>query len=147
MQGPFNHSGTKRKPVINITSLIDVMFLLLIFFMVSSTFKEKDYAIDITLPKAESATEQVMKIHEISVDSGGILYLNNEIMDEKELRNMLLELKKSDPDAAVVLRADEAADFGRVVRAIDIARKAGIGNLVIPTDRWEAAPATRSLNE
>jgi biopolymer transport protein ExbD len=146
MQGPFNSSASKRKPVINITSLIDVMFLLLIFFMVSSTFKEKDYAIDITLPKAESATEQIVKVHEITVDSGGILYLDNETMEEAGLREALLALKQSDPTAAVVLRADESADFGRVVRAIDIARNAGIVNLVIPTDRLGAAPPDRSPN-
>ena len=69
MSGTFNRPKHPRRPSINITSLIDVMFLLLIFFMVSSTFRE-DTGVDIRLPEAETASQQPMGAHEIVVDRG-----------------------------------------------------------------------------
>ena len=69
MPAAFNSPKQRRKPVINVTPLIDVLFLLLIFFMVSSTFRD-DLAIDITLPKAQSATVQDVTAKEIAIRNG-----------------------------------------------------------------------------
>ena len=144
MNGPFNATRHKRRPTINITSLIDVMFLLLIFFMVSSTFKQ-DAAIDITLPQAESATAQELTAHEITVDAAGQAYLAGEAVDDDRLRAELTAILRGDPNAPLVLRADEGADFGKVLRVIDIARGLEARNLVIPTApmRWDRDPADR----
>ena len=73
MHGPFGSWRRKRRPNINITPLIDVMFLLLIFFMVSSTFRER-LGIDIALPEAQSAREQELEPHEITVGPEGELF-------------------------------------------------------------------------
>lgn len=132
MTGPFDTARHRRRPSINITSLIDVMFLLLIFFMVSSTFKQ-DSAIDITLPQAESATARELTTHEITVDAAGQAYLGGEPVDEAKLRADLEAILRADPNAPLVLRADEGADFGKVLRVIDIARSLHAANLVIPT--------------
>ncbi len=128
----------RRRPTINITSLIDVMFLLLIFFMVSSTFREH-LGIDVTLPHAESAVEQTVETHEITVSVEGEFFFGEQRVDETGLRESIVMLLRDEPDAVLVLRADEGASFGRVVRAIDIARSAGGARLVIPT-RYEDAP-------
>ena len=139
MSGAFNSPRHKRKPSINITPLIDVMFLLLIFFMVSSTFKEY-YGVDIELPEAESAQTQEEDSHEIVVDSEGAYYFQGEAVDEEELRAALTTLIESEPGATIVLRADRNADFGPVLRVIDIADSVGGGKLVIPTDLLEVLP-------
>ncbi len=131
----------RRRPTINITSLIDVMFLLLIFFMVSSTFREH-LGIDVTLPHAESAVEQKLDTHEITVNSKGEFYFGEQLVDETGLEESLLALLREAPDAILVLRADEDADFGRVVRAIDITRNAGGAKLIIPT-RYESLKGER----
>ena len=74
MDGAFGARKSRKKPAINITPLIDVMFLLIIFFMVSSTFREQ-LGIDISLPLAETATEQERSPYEIAVRADGTLYL------------------------------------------------------------------------
>lgn len=141
MSGAFDSPRQKRRPSINIAPLIDVMLLLLIFFMVSSTFKES-LGIDITLPEAEHAAEQDLSSHEIVVDREGKLYFGERAVDEEGLRAALVELIAATPDAVFVLRADAEADFGRVVRAIDIVRDVGGERLVIPTDLLRKAPGT-----
>jgi biopolymer transport protein ExbD len=120
--------------------LIDVMFLLLIFFMVSSTFREH-LGIDITLPHAESAVEQEVETHEITVTAKGEFFFGEQLVDEAGLELSIVTLLREEPQAILVLRADEGADFGRVVRAIDITRNAGGAKLVIPT-RYEESPET-----
>lgn len=140
MSQAFGVPSKRRKPSINITSLIDVMFLLLIFFMVSSTFKEENDALDITLPQAGTAAAQSLDFVEISVNVGGALYFEGEPVAEADLRAQLQALISADPGARVVLRADTGADFGGVIRAIDIAREVGVTNLIIPTDRLTAVP-------
>lgn len=143
MSQAFGAPSKRRKPSINITSLIDVMFLLLIFFMVSSTFKDENEALDITLPQAGSASAQSLAYFEISVNAAGGMYFDGEEVDESGLRGALEGLMADASDAKVVLRADAGADFGGVIRAIDIAREVGVVNLIIPTDRLEEPPASQ----
>ena len=132
MSGAFNTKRPRRRPAINITSLIDVMFLLLIFFMVSSTFREQ-FGIDVTLPEAETAERQEFEPHELVVARDGQFHLGRQVVNEDQLRAALLEILRDDPDAKIVLRADEGADFGSVLAAIDIARAAGGKQLILPT--------------
>lgn len=137
--GAFNARHRRRGPTINITPLIDVMFLLLIFFMVSSTFKE-DLGIDITLPQAETGATQEITTHQITVDRDGKAYFSGEAVTDRELRNRLEQVLAENPEAPLVLRADEGADFGRVLRVIDIARDLEAANLVIPTQPLAERP-------
>ncbi len=132
MNSAFGMSRRKRRPTINITSLIDVIFLLLIFFMVSSTFREH-VGIDVALPEAETTDVQEMATHEIVVTEAGDFYFGQQKVDEAALRDAIASLLKAEPEATLVLRADENADFGKAVRAIDIARSVGGTRLIIPT--------------
>lgn len=142
MSKAFGAPQKRRKPTINITSLIDVMFLLLIFFMVSSTFKKEDEAIDITLPHAGSSTSQVLDYHEVQVDLQGGMFVNGEPVDGTALKNQLKSILAEDPEAKIILRADAEADWQPIVEVMDIAREVGVRNLVIPTDRLEEVPAS-----
>lgn len=133
MSGPFNTPPRARKPSINITPLIDVMFLLLIFFMVSSTFR--DYlGIDVDLPSAANAASQDADVHRIVVDRDGRYFLGTETpKSEAELKSALQELINANEEATFILEADENASFGAVLRAIDIAKTVGGERLIIPT--------------
>ncbi|HIJ66360.1 MAG TPA: biopolymer transporter ExbD [Candidatus Hydrogenedentes bacterium] len=133
MSSAFNMRRRRRKPAINITSLIDVMFLLLIFFMVSSTFRHQ-LGIDVQLPDADTAAMQEMRSHEIVVTERGEYYFGQRKVDEEELREAIVRALEPEPTASLVLRADERADFGKVIRAIDIARDVGGTQLIIPTE-------------
>ena len=122
----------KRKPMINITSLIDVMFLLLIFFMVSSTFLEQP-GIKLELPHAQSAAIVEQKDYTLFVDKDGKMFLN---LDEVNTENLEAKLKAVLPDmedGALILKADQDVSHGIVVRVMDIAKRSGVKKLVIGT--------------
>lgn len=136
MSGVFGTQRRRRRPFINVTSLVDVMFILLLFLMVSTTFRQQ-LGIDIQVPAAATATEQSTETHEIAVTREGEFFFGQQKLDEAGLRGALAELLQKTPDASLVLRADEGADFGRVVRVIDIARELGGQRLVLPTRRLE----------
>ncbi len=133
MSGAFNSHKKRIKPSINITSLIDVMFLLLIFFMVSSTFRQQ-MGIEVTLPEAETASSLKVEQHEITVDKTGQMFFDGKMVDRTDLRTALKKVVDSKPDATIVLKADKEANFGSVVSAIDIARSVGGTKLIIPTE-------------
>lgn len=139
MTAPFNARRHKRKPHINITSLIDVMFLLLIFFMLTSTFRQQ-LGVDISLPEAETASETEVEFHEIAVSEDGAFYFGSRGVDDAGLREAVRTLMEENPEAKIVLRADANADFGRVIRAIDIARGVGGTQLIIPTKYSSESP-------
>lgn len=132
MTGAFNSHRHKRRPVINITSLIDVVFILLLFLMVSTTFKQQ-LGIDIAIPRATTGGEQALESREIAVTASGDLYFGAELVDESQLRARVKTMLEQNPGASLVLRADEAADFGPVLAAIDVTREVGATKLIIPT--------------
>jgi biopolymer transport protein ExbD len=130
MHGPFNASRSRRKPSINITSLIDVMFLLLIFFMVSSTFREY-YGVDVSLPGAETAVARETESREIVIDRDGTIFFGQQRVDAAGLRQSLLNVLREEPDARIVLRADRSTGFEHVLRVMDTAQAVGGRQLIV----------------
>ena len=118
--------------IINITSLIDVIFMLLLFFMISSTFLEQP-GIKLELPAAKTSANTEAQEYALSIDKKGQLFLNRQplAMDdlEAEIRKALPKMK----DSALVLRADQEISHGLVVRVMDLAKRAGIKKLIIGT--------------
>lgn len=139
MPGAFNERRTRRRPTINITSLIDVMFLLIIFFTVSSTFRQ-DFGVEIDLPTASTAERTEAPLYAIRVTDQGDTYFGGALVTKQELRAQLEALFHEDAEAKVVLEADRAADFGRVIDVIDTARQVGGERLIIPTEPESSTP-------
>jgi len=133
--------GARRKALINITSLIDVVFLLLIFFVVTSTFLERP-GLDLSLPAA-SPTE-VARRDEVTVelDAEGAMRLDGRQVTREALESEIQAALAASGTERVVLEADERVPHGRVVEAMDAARRAGATGLVVATrPREEPAPA------
>jgi len=122
----------KKRPAIHITSLIDVMFLLLVFFMVSTTFAEHP-AIKLELPSASTAEPSKLEPLTLAIDKTGRMYLNDARIEEAQLRSRLKEAAQK-PDATLVLKADKSVPYGFVVRAMDISRESGIRRIVSLTE-------------
>ncbi|MEE9270426.1 MAG: biopolymer transporter ExbD [Candidatus Krumholzibacteria bacterium] len=122
----------KRSLVLNVTSLMDVMFLLLIFFMISTTFLSTP-AIKLELPKASHADPVRQQAVVIYVDPQGSLYLNDEPIDLALLGAALGARLAQSEDKAVVLKADSRVSHGDVVRVMDIVKGAGARRLVVST--------------
>jgi biopolymer transport protein ExbD len=125
-------SRPRRKVFLNITSLIDVLFLLLIFLMVSTTFLEQP-GIKLELPEAQSAPIIEQKGFTLFVNKAGTIFLNDTeiaIEDlEAKIKEVLPKMKKS----TIILKADQDLSHGLVVRLMDIVKKSGVKKLVIGT--------------
>jgi len=122
----------RRKVIINITSLIDVMFMLLVFLMISSTFLDQP-GIKLELPKADSSVVVEQKDYVLFVDKAGKMYLNDK---DIALDNLEAKIKDALPkmkDSALILKADQDVSHGAVVRIMDIVRKGGVKKLIIGT--------------
>jgi biopolymer transport protein ExbD len=129
---------TRPDPEINLTSLIDVVFLLLIFFMVSTTF-ERQAALRIDLPEASvaPAPQEDVKRVELIIDSDGRMYLNDRQLADNEpetIEAALLELTGETRDVPVLLRADAMTPHHYVVRAMDVTGRLGFTRLSIATE-------------
>lgn len=119
---------------LDIAPLIDVVFLLIIFFMLSSHFVAQP-GIEISLPTAFGAKLHREEDITILVAGDGRLYLNERAVT---LDGLLLELKEkigASQKKTVIIRADEKIDFGLAVRVIDTAQRAGAEELVVQTKR------------
>ncbi len=123
-----------KKIALNITPLIDVLFILIIFFTVSSTFLEQP-GIELKLPDAESSQTYTTQKVVIYVDKNETLYLN----DEEVKINFLVEYVQAklaeQKEKSVVLRADSEVDHGVIIHIMDLLRKKGIYKIVISTEK------------
>ncbi len=128
----------KRKESIdlNVTPLIDVVFLLLIFFMVSTSF-ERQYQIPLTLPEANSTSpDKELDFIRISIDANNKIYVNGrpaEQADAASLRQLLEQESQDMPEPTIVIDADEAAQHQFVIRVIDTARQLKITKINLAT--------------
>lgn len=121
---------------LNLTPLIDVVFLLLIFFMVSTTF-EKTSKLKIDLPEASAkATKPVDKKIVLGIDAKGRYYINDRQLVNTQLKTIktaLLKIAGDSRDLPIVLRADAKTPHQSVVRAMDAASQVGLTHLSIST--------------
>jgi len=124
---------SKKRVTINITSLIDVLFLLLIFFMVSSTFLERP-GMKLDLPKASRKETVRMKGYTLFVTPDEKLFLNENAVDLNNLGNQLQKIASEIEEDGLVLHADETVHYGLVVEVMDIIKKSGIKKMVVATE-------------
>ena len=134
-------TSNEPDPEINLTSLIDVVFLLLIFFMISTTF-ERQAALKIDLPEAsaEAQPQDSPERLEWVIDPEGRIYLNdNQLVDGRPatLRAALEELVGEDRSLPVVIRADAKTHNHYVVTDMNIKGQMGFSRLSIATQRLE----------
>ncbi|GAB4167956.1 MAG: biopolymer transporter ExbD [Wenzhouxiangellaceae bacterium] len=126
----------EEEPEINLTSLIDVVFLLLIFFMVSATF-ERQALLRVELPEAsETETRELPERIELVITESGDYFIGERMLADTEKSTLKLALSEAlaaNPDAVVVLRADARAEHGLVVRALDAAAAEGVRAVSIAT--------------
>ncbi len=120
------------KPVINITSLVDVLFLLLIFFMVTSSFVEQPN-IQLELPSTKHS--EVSKINKtvLTITKDGQLFLQDMPVGKDQLEMKLRRMLLDTGDEVLVLKADKDVSYGDVVDIMDDAKGAGFKRVVAPT--------------
>lgn len=129
-----------RDPELNITPLIDVVFLLLIFFMVSTTFeKESEVSIDLPEASGQQVTEDRFTI-EITIDSEGNYFVNQRRIKDRELstlKSALRQTRGEHDDPKLIISADKMTPHQAVIRAMDAARQVGMVKLTFATRQSE----------
>ncbi len=131
MDDAFGRPPRTRPLLINITPLVDVTLLLLIFFMVTATFREMS-AMDIQVPSAESGAVRAVSASEITIAADGALHVGQTPVTRDELRMLLRTRIAEEPDLEVTLRADKRVSYEHVASVLDIVRLEGIVHVTLP---------------
>ncbi len=117
----------KIAPDINVTSLVDVMMVLLIIFMISAPFMRAGVKVD--LPKAGARAAQPQRAIIIAVDRMSQLAVNEEKVTMENLAARVTQLHKSSPELPILLEGDAGVAYGQVIKVMDAVRRAGIENV------------------
>ncbi len=119
-----------RKVLISITSLIDVVLLLLIFFMLTSSFVEQP-GMKLDLPETNSSNAGEKAELVVTISADGKLFLQGNEIDINILEEELRKYKSEENPDGLVLKADAKVEHGTVVQVMDIAKSAGLEKLII----------------
>jgi len=140
----FRRRIRPQPPGFQIIPIIDVILLLLIFFVSTWTYAQWEKQMDITVPTAKESTPPRRMPGEIIINVGkdGEVILNQKKLTTDELRSILARIAKQFPDQPVILRGDEATAYKSIIRVLDACRQADIWNVAFATRPSEtAAPA------
>ncbi|KAA1260292.1 biopolymer transport protein ExbD [Rubripirellula obstinata] len=121
---------------LSLTPLIDVVFLLLIFFLVTSEFEDEERRLDIVLPTATSAMPMTSKPREIvvDIDASGNIYVGGKLKALTELQSVLeLAVAENPTSQTVVIRSDHRTSFQPVVSVMDVCNRTGVSDYSVTT--------------
>jgi biopolymer transport protein ExbD len=125
-----------KRPRIEMIPLIDVVFLLLVFFIYSMLSMTVHRGLPVDLPTASTATVDEETFITVTLQRDGRLFLEDQAVDTHSLASLLLQEKQKKPDIQVYLRADKEVSYQRAVEVMDLVRSAGIHKLALET-QWE----------
>jgi biopolymer transport protein ExbD len=133
--------SSEDEPAVNLTPLIDVVFILLIFFMVSTTF-QRESEIKIELPEASSEpVEEKEEVLEIVIDIEGHYFIDEQQVVNTELETLKTAIQKflgEQTEMPVVIRADRNTPYESVVRAMDATAQLGLLQMSLATNQPES---------
>jgi|SRR5205807_5972355 len=123
-------SRKRRAPSIIIVSLVDILTILLIFFVVSTTFKKDQPQVQINLPESKTATNAPAELEHaiVSVDEKNVVQLDGKPIAVEDLESAVKNLSET-RRSTLALQADKQASFGTIVKVMDALKLAGVKNL------------------
>ena len=132
----FVRRNKSRSPGLSLTSMLDVIFLLLCFFVTVSVFSQWENEISIKLPSAETSDEPDRLPGEIIVNlaKDGKVVVNGKLLELADLQARLKKVAKFYPGQPVIIRADKELAYEKLVKVIDTCRAADIWNFSLATD-------------
>ena len=116
----------KDKPRIDIIPMIDVIFFLLIFFMLFTTFKTTPYGLDIKLPQSTTSTKNEDQSISVNIDKEGNFIFDDVRVSETEFGLIVKQKINLVPHIVAIINADKETPYDYVIQAIDIMRKSGV---------------------
>lgn len=129
----FRRTKKKSKPEVNMTPLVDVILQLVIFFMVTTTFISIETGAQVNLPTADFSQLGEGKTLTVTITEDNRLFINGSFVTWEEFPNLIVVELRKEPGIAVVIEADKNVLHGRVVRIMDILKKAGVQKMAIAT--------------
>ncbi len=124
----------EHQPKLMIIPMIDIIFFLLVFFMMSMLTMVVQKSVPIQLPQAATSKVNLDKVLPITVTADGAIYLEQERIPEGQLKARLDAEKSKNPEMAIIVRGDAGVNYGRVVSVIDTAKKSGIQKVSIAAE-------------
>lgn len=124
----------EHQPKLMIIPMIDIIFFLLVFFMMSMLTMVVQKSVPIQLPQAATSKVNLDKVLPITVTADGAIYLEQERIPEGQLKARLDAEKSKNPEMAIIVRGDAGVNYGRVVSVIDTAKKSGVQKVSIAAE-------------
>ena len=133
----------RRKPLaqssdqdneINLTPMLDVIFIMLIFFIVTTSFV-KESGIEVNRPNAATATEQKRASIFIAINDKGQIFLQKRQINIEAVRPNIEKLHAESPEGSVVIQADKSSETGVLIQVMDQIRSAGVKNISVAASR------------
>lgn len=119
---------------INVTSLVDIIFILLIFFLLTTSFSTESAGLEVELPEASAADMKVTPSDlVVALTREGEILVRGEAVDTARLRELMREHKEQKSRGSVIVQADAEVPHGRVVEVVDMAKAEGVPKLGIAT--------------
>ena len=124
----------EERPQLMIIPMIDIIFFLLVFFMMSMLSMVVQKSMPLTLPQAESAKVSMTRNVPVTITADGGIYYERDLMSLRDLTARLKEDVAHGEDISVILRGAAAASYGTVVQVMDVVKHLGIEKVYIATD-------------
>ncbi len=128
-------STLNKKSNINIIPMIDVIFFLLVFFMLFTSFRATPEGLEMQLPTAETVTEQPQEHIVIEISPEGEYYLEGELMPLADIQSRVQELNEEEDNLVAIINADEETKYHYVISVMDSLRQGGFSNLALAAER------------
>jgi biopolymer transport protein ExbD len=119
---------------LNITPLLDLAFVLLVIFIITTPQLSNDLEMNLPSPKKEKPASPPPKIHRITVAANGRIALNDQTVELPALKQMLVAMKTSDRDTSVVVKGAADVDYSRVISVLDILQQVDITKVGLATE-------------
>ncbi len=128
------HTATETdESDIDITPMLDIVFIMLIFFIVTTSFV-KESGVTVSRPSAETAVEQNGSNILVAIRPNGEIWIDRRSIDVRAVRANIERLKAENPEGAVIIQADEYSNTGLLVKVMDQVRLAGVSNISISAE-------------
>lgn len=128
-----NYNSGSAESEINLTPMLDVVFIMLIFFVVTTSFV-KEAGVEVNRPSANTAKQQEAANILIAIRPNGEIWIDGRAVDLRAVRANVERLRAEFPESDVVIQGDRQAQVGILVRVMDQVRMAGITNVAIAAD-------------
>jgi len=131
MRKPFSRvTSSDEEADIDITPMLDVVFIMLIFFIVTSTFV-KEAGIDVNRPQAATAVKKAKANILIAIDANDNIWIDRRQVDIRSVRPNIERLHAENPQGSVVIQADKESKTDTLIQVMDASRQAGVFNVSI----------------